>query len=72
VNNAKFIITQPAEDSLWYVQQSPDIRFTKQRNEAKELSQKDALATMDILMTMQRTSSGPDAAAFSVLCVSKN
>lgn len=72
VNHAKFIITQPAEDSPWYVQQSPDIRFTKQRTEAKELSQKEALAAMDVLMTMQRTSSGPDASTFTVLCVRKH
>lgn len=72
MSNAKFIITQPTEDSPWYVQQSPDIRFTKQRTEAKELSQKEALEAMNVLMTMQRTSSGPDAATFTVQCVQKN
>ncbi len=72
MNNAKFVITQPAEDSPWYLQQSPDIRFTKDPADAKELSQKEALEALDALMTMQRTSSGPDAATFTVQCVRKN
>lgn len=72
MNNAKFVITQPTDEQPWYLQQSPDIRFTKERSEAKILSQKEALDAMNVLMTMQRTSSGADAPSFTIHCVSKH
>lgn len=68
----KFVISQQCEGGDWYVQSSPNINFTQELETAKELSQAEALEALDVLMTMQRTSSGSDSAAFTVKCVKKN
>lgn len=67
-----FIISQHSEGGDWYVQSSPNIHFTQELESAKKLSQTEVIETLDVLMTMQRTSSGGDAAEFTVKCVKKN
>jgi hypothetical protein len=68
---ATFRIAQIGGEVTYYVSRSPDIRFTDKQDEALIQGQDETLDTMNVLMTMQRISSGKDASVFAIECVSK-
>ena len=56
MSTAHFLIWQQGEGTKWYVQRTPNIRFTDQKAQALKMSQLEALETIDVLMHMQKQS----------------